>query len=754
MKLLLTTVGFFFTAALTAQDEVISPILNNPHVQQKTLKLKAAGNSIDSTFIYNIDTLDLPVWDDFSINKFMPYDAGYADANVTSQWYYRLMNNTNTIPQNPSFIFCDSSHAYHDSISVVGGIPTTSTTYFTTPNQVWVNELNTYPVQGQLRTLYQECYVLIDSIIDGIPDPDQDTVFYTGSPDFVQDSANVFFVDYTNPNTIWVDIYAYHNYRYAVNPWSLGVATLDGVDENGWPYDWGNTSAHESADVLTSRPINLAGKINVYLTFLYQAEGYGNAPEVEDSLILEWWLPDSNAWFPSGWYTLGAVTNDVWDTVHYAVPTAALDNGFRFRFRNWASTSGNLDHWHIDYVNLKDNDLPTVSNFSDLAISEPIHSILDTYTAVPWDHFINAIASEKMLDELKVRVYNSNITATNYANGGLEIRYGGILQGGSPYVLANPGITGEWTGNWEVGMNKYPYALASNYTFDQGVTAGPQAAFDIKLNIDAAVSGSNIYDVNDTTYLVQKFDNYYSYDDGSAEAAYGITGSHALLAYKFTAYEEDSLTGVLMHWVPSVDDHSDKAFLLTIWDDNAGQPGNIIYQDDYFNTHHPEYSGAINGFRYYTFMNGQYVDVPQTFYVGWEQIESVSMNIGLDWNTDNSDKIFRNTSGTWATSSYDASILMRPVFSTALNYTLGTDEEKQPEEVAVTVYPNPADDQVTIRINATDFTAVLIDISGRRVLSVTNETQLDLSDLNAGIYIIDIRDANGVSLYSGKLIKE
>ncbi len=752
MKLVLLSFLSFFSVSLLAQEEIVSPLGANPHITKKNFKTKS-GNSIDSSFIYNIDTLDLPVWDDFSINKFLPYDSDYTDGNVSSQWYYQLMNSTNTVPQNPAFKFCDSLKSHHDTIAVTAGIPSVYSYYFPTVQSVWVNNLNAYPVNGVLMNLYQECYVLVDSVIDGVPDPDQDTIWYTSNPDYVQDSANVFFVDYNDPNKIWVDDFAYHNYSYAKNPWSLGVATFDGLNENGWPYDFGNMSAHESADVLTSRPINLAGKTDVYLTFLYQSKGYGNAPETEDSLLLEWWLPDSNAWWPSQWYALGGEALDTWDTGYVAVTVAALDDGFRFRFRNWASTSGALDHWHIDYVNLEDNGLPTVSNFSDLAVSEPIHTLLDDYTAVPWDHFKNANASEKMIDTLKVKVYNSDLTPTNYANGGLEIRFGGILQGGSPFVLANPAITSEWTGNWEMGLNKYPYPLAANYTYNNSVTALPKATFDVKLNIDAAVSGANVFDVNDTTYFTQKFDNFYSYDDGSAEAAYGVTGSHSLLAYQFEAYEEDTLTGILIHWVPSVDDHSDKLFLLTIWNDNAGQPGTIIYQDDYFNTSHPEYSGAINGFRYYTFMNDQNIVVPEKFYVGWEQIESVSLNVGLDLNLDNSHRIFRNVSGTWQTSSYDASLLIRPVYSTALNYTLDLTEPENTDEISVSVYPNPVKNVLTVQTNLYSVQYSVYDMTGREVLS-GNEKEIEMSDLNSGVYIVQIKDSNGLSLYSGKVIKE
>lgn len=741
-----------FCAIISAQEE-IRPLTVNSNIYKEKKQLKS-NNNIDSSFVYNIDTLDLPVWDDFSLNKFIPYNSDFSDGNVTSIWYYQLMNSTNTMPQPANSIFCDSTHAHHDTVSVVSGIPTTTTDYFSTGVSVWVNDLSFHPVVGQMRTLFQECYVLVDSIIDGVPDPDQDTIWYTILPDFVQDSAHVFFVDYSDPNTIWADNFAYHNYTFAVNPWSLGVATFDGVDENGWPYDFGNESAHELADVLTSRPINLAGKTSVFLTFIYQQEGYGNAPETNDSLLLDWWLPDSNAWYPSGLSVPGGGTTDSWDTVHWAVPTQALDNGFRFRFRNYATTSGALDHWHIDYVLLEDNALPTPSNFSDLAVSMPINTFLKTYTSVPWDHFKNlSDVNAVMLDTLKVKVYNSDLTPTNYANGSMSVSYNAILQGGSPYTLANPAITSEWTGNWELGLNQYPYPLKSNYTYDNAVNTLPQAAFDIKLNIDAAVSASNIYDVNDTTYFVQDFRNYYAYDDGSAEAAYGITGSHSLLAYKFEAYEADTLTGILIHFVPSVYDHSDEQFLLTIWDDNNGQPGNIIYQDDYFNTHSPVYSGSVNGFKYYTFMNNQTVSVPEVFYVGWDQIGTVSLNVGLDLTVDNGDKIYRNTNGSWLTSSFDASLMIRPVFSTAMNYTLSVLPNNPLTDFTVQLFPNPTQNFVQINTSSENYSVMVFDLTGRQIINAENILEIDLSEFENGIYLVRVIDKQTQHTFTEKIVK-
>jgi hypothetical protein len=82
---------FFFSLLSVAQEEFVRPLLVNPNIGP-TFHQQRSGNTIDSTFVYNIDTLDLPVWDDFSISKFIPYNSGYTDGNVTSQLYYQLMN--------------------------------------------------------------------------------------------------------------------------------------------------------------------------------------------------------------------------------------------------------------------------------------------------------------------------------------------------------------------------------------------------------------------------------------------------------------------------------------------------------------------------------------------------------------------------------------------------------------------------------------------------------------------------------------
>lgn len=743
-----------FSAISGFAQEIVSPIAGNPSLYREVQAKSRAGTDLDSTFIYSVTSLNITdVWDDFSINKFVQYPPGYADANVTSQWYWCLMNQTNTVPEPDTVAFCDSTQAHHDSVFVVGSLASTFTYDFPVHN-IHVNDLNSYPISGTVMDLYDECYVLIDSVIDGVPDPDQDTVFYT--PQFVQDSIHLFFANLNDPSKIWMSNSACHNYTMPIDPWSLGVATFDGVDSTGHPYNFGAPNPYGGADTLTSKPINLFGTSNVFLQFLYQPKGHGNMPEDMDSLVVDFFLPDSNKWYSSGWYTNPPYVENQWDTAFIAVPVPFLDPGFKFRFRNYASLSGALDHWHIDYVQLYENPLLSVQSFKDLAVSYPLNTLLDEYTSVPWDHYLNLPSPNDQMDDTTfLQVWNSDVDATNVGpDMYLEVKYDGAVQGS--YQLPNPGGIPGWTSNWELGMNGFPFFTDTHHAFFDAPGNDTMATFDVKVNAHAAVAASNVYDVNDTTYFKQYFKNYYAYDDGSAEVAYGIQGSNSMLAYEFNAYEADTLTGILMHFVPSVNDVSGNIMLLSVWDDNNGEPGDLLYQDDFFLPHFPSYGGSKNEFKYYEFLNPSFpstIPVGEKFYVGWEQVDNESLNIGMDRNIVNNSKIWYNVSGSWIQSSQPGSLMMRPVFSTAINNTLSLDE-RDVDQMDITMYPNPATDKVAFNGLEGDFAISVYDMSGRKVLEQSNTALVDIAFLQSGVYVVDIRDKSGLSLFSDKLIIE
>ncbi|MFD1553840.1 hypothetical protein DNU06_09370 [Putridiphycobacter roseus] len=721
----------FLLPIISFGQETLGSLTYNVDIMP-AFKLKA-GNDLDSTFLFNYNNLEVPVFDDFSTNKWVKYAAEFNGSNVTSSLYYYLIEVSNSTPIDPAIVLCDS--AYRDTVYIVNdtvvGMVRTS---FTTGFDVVVNDLSVFPISGPIKKLYNECYTIVDTVIDGVLDVSPDTLEIANK--YYQDSARVFFADITN-NDIWIDDYACHNYKYGVVPKSLGVATFDGLNNNGYPYDFGSPNSYGEADFLTSKPINLLGKSNIYLSFLYQPRGLGNSPEAIDSLILEMYSPAADQWY-NVWGVSGDATDDVWGMAHLEITANTFkQNGFQFRFKNKASLSGNLDHWHIDYVNLRENSSVNDTIISDLAITYPIETLLKDYTAVPWDHYNNlSDPNIAMVPSYEMMVSNSDVVPKFTNAGTLEMD-------GNNFSLPVASL------NWNVGQNLYPFNVGLQpYAYPQNSSVD-KAEFDVKMNI--ATSSTNQHLENDTTYFTQYFRNYYAYDDASAESGYGLLDNNAEIAIKFEAYEADTLTGVLMKFVPNVSDVTGNVILLTVWGDDEGKPGDILYQDDFFKPHFPDYAAAKNQFKYYTFNDNKAIVVPKVFYVGFEQIEDKNLYLGFDKNNLNQDKNFYNTGSGWSNSSFPGSIMVRPVFSTGLNYTLNVVGEIETTQT-IAMYPNPVSQTLTIDGFQNTYSVQIHDVSGKLIYT-GNESHIDFVQFSSGFYLVSILDENKELLHRNKIIK-
>jgi len=278
-------------------------------------------------------------------------------------------------------------------------------------------------------------------------------------------------------------------------------------------------------------------------------------------------------------------------------------------------------------------------------------------------------------------------------------------------------------------------------------------AFDHEFTATAPFA--QLTNANDTTRGQQVFANYYAYDDGSAELAYGINGEQARLAVQFTSWEPDSLVAVQIHFVPTVLDHSDKIFLLTVWDDNNGRPGNVLYQDDFFFPSMPEYMHDRNLFWNYYFRDNIRIPVSGVFYVGWRQIEQDALNVGLDKNTNSQQKVFYSINGeiSWLNSSYSGSLMIRPVVSSKMNYQLSTDELMKEESTEdLVVYPNPFNNVINLS-EPGDGTVELFTLDGRKVLESEWQTEIRTDTVQTGMYMLVIRDKKGVVVNTHKIIK-
>lgn len=710
------------------QGEEVGPLTGNPLLYNKAAKQnalqKANAGTFDSTFIYFSDTLSLPFFDEFSTNHFETYDADYADPGVTFDKKYRILDNVTEVPI-PNDQYYTGLVTFRRTYDIV-------TSTYTDENfdtlQFKVGDLSSYPVSYATTDLYPPYYIY-DTV--GIADV-SDTVWIS-NPEFYQDSATQFFAELNNSDAYWLDKNAYHNYTFAVEPRSLGVVTFDGLDEFGYPYAIG-TSITNYADFLTSKPLDLAAldaSDSVYFSFLFQAEGFGDIPEPTDSLVLEFYAKDLDQW-KRVWSTSGMATTE-FQVGHIRVEDPIyFKKGFQFRFKNYGAMSGMLDQFHLDYVHLRALSGYQDTLFKDFAFVYPIGSLLKTYTSVPWDHFKNN-STGKMTNTLPIVVHNGSNLMENNQNGQVDISYNSVLEGS--FILNATLLSG---GNINYGANTTytsEHDLSAGYVFDITKT-GDHQVFDISATASAQFPN---FAQNDITTGVQYFANYYSYDDGSAEKAYGPTGNQARLAIKYNAYEADSLIGVNMHFVPSVNDVSNKLFLLTVWADAGGFPGAVLYEDNVFFPRQPIYGDYQNHFIQYFFKDTVKVAVGTSFYVGWRQFDADRLNIGLDANTDNSDKTFYSINGgiTWIPSTIPGSVMIRPVFSTNLDDELTTEEIAL--ERAVKIYPNPTSDEVKIEVTGDAYEGVEVYTIQGTLVRATDESSISLMDQPAGIYFFRVK---------------
>lgn len=714
-----------------AQQEEVGPIMGNPELQAKANNrfVKVNAGTFDSTFIYNQDTILLPIFDDFSSNKFQTYNADYSDPGVTFDKVYRVLDASN-VPI-PTGEFYTASVTYRRVFTV-----STSTSEFFdfTPVPLQIGNLATYPVGHVVTDCYPPFYIYDTISVPGGTDLSPDTIWIAG-PQVFQDSATQFFAPVADLSKIWIEKEAYHNFRFAVNPWSLGVATFDGLDEFGFPYDFGSTTTNY-ADHLTSKPIDMSGldaSDSVYFSFLYQSEGFGDVPESSDSLILEFYDKVNQNWIWM-WSTTGKPVED-FEVAHIRVDDPEFFvKGFQFRFVNYGGLSGSLDHFHIDYVNLRALSGYQDTLFKDYALVYPVNTLINDYTSVPWDHWKNNFAG-KMSSAVEVVVRNGSNIAENNQNGSTEILYGGSSEG--TFTLIGQTLSGGNINYDPRTVYESYHDFSTGYHFDENKT-GLSQRFDVVTKASAQFPN---FAQNDSTLTEQVFENYYAYDDGSAEKAYGPLGAQARLAVKYTPYEADSLIGVNICWVPSVDDVSNELFLVTVWADNGGEPGEVIYQDDFFFPRQPQYEYDRNIFTTYYFADTMKVAVDGPFYVGWRQFGASRLNVGLDKNIVNNDKTFYSVDGeaSWDQSTIPGSVMMRPIFSTGMDVSLGIQEDAIAAKPTIMVYPNPTNGIVTIDVDQSVYKGVEVyDLQGRLIVD-TELNQVDLSQNPNGIYLLKFK---------------
>ncbi len=546
---------------------------------------------------------------------------------------------------------------------------------------------------------------------------------------------------------LWTNNSVFINNTYAKGPTTIGVATFDAVDANGFHYSHASSVPFE-ADKLISQKIDLenADQNTTWLSFYYQPQGNGNAPELNDSLIL--YFQDDESQWNKVWYSTGMEFKYFRDSVLLIDPDRTRDtnefklvmvqvdsakyftDAFKFQFKNYASLAGdynpsaavNCDHWNIDYVFLDQARDENDTVFKDIAFVQPPNSFLRTYESVPWSHYDEVQKANLSKEYFYIRNnFNEefHIEATEFLMKDIEANH--MIDSFNVSAIDINPFYNLTSLDWQ--FSKDPF-----YQLEQD---------ELHVEYELRLTTNDDYPQNNSVFKDFHFSNYYAYDDGTAENAYGIEANGAKLAYRFTSHIADSLKGVDMYFLRvDPEDEAVDAFSLCVWADNNGVPGELLIEDGKV----PEFSNETNEFATYEFSRAIAVD--GTFYIGWIQKSAERINVGFDVNKKSQDNIFYDIYGTWENSSVSGSLMMRPLLGYVNTTSIKSEASKATE---LKIYPNPANNH--LYFSDLDYnenhTITIYNSMGTLLYQGEAEAQgIDVSQLTNGLYIVSLTSNN------------
>jgi len=598
-----------------------------------------------------------------------------------------------------------------------------------------------------------------------------------------------FFDDFSYGNVFpasdrWIDRYAYVNTDFPVYPVNIGVATLDAINDSGKMYPNAIPGPQTFiADHLTSRfirldsvfspvPKKLTPADSIYLSFYYQPQGRGLAPEISDSLILQFFYksgydsitPTDTIHIPDRWLT-------IWDSPGMALDTFYLNHGkyfmqavipitdtvhflkkkFQFRFYNRVSLASsaepswqsNCDQWNIDniYLNIGRNRFDTI--YPEIRFIYRPPSMLINYESMPYTQYC-----DDPTNEIKDTV---NILISNRDNQEHSCNYS--------YQITNPGGTftkvydgGSYTIKpfYSYGYVTYPPFAHPPVPFLFPISQADSASFLMTHVIRDNMPGSAF---GDTIMAYQRFRNYYAYDDGTPEAGYGLTPAGSKLAYRFRLNKSpDTLRAIQMFFNRTLGGNNQQFFQLCVWNDNAGKPGDTVYSDLVL----PWFADSLN--RFITYHLAEPLPLTGTFYVGWIQTTNDNLNVGFDRYNDHHQDIFYNVAGQWLNSSYSGSLLIRPIIGKPI--PLGTGD--QPSAVSnLLIYPNPCySSTLQVEVSGAAYSGPAVDKAFITIYNLFGQVMyrdrfsrtIEVSALPNGFYYLEIADSQHHPLSKGKFI--
>ena len=643
-----------------------------------------------------------------------------------------------------------------------------------------------------------------------------------------------FFDDFSQSNlypdsTKWTDNAVMVNDGFPLCPPNRNGATFDVLDANGRVYSYAISNPFVSEyltsvrirldSIMEPEPRALTPADSVYLSFYYQPQGTGTAPEEQDSLVLQFGLtterqeflfldyqtysiddvfaelqvdtlfPGDTIWSSvgcqEGMFTIvtdtltssmegsisvpcDSVFTTVADTTWYHIWSVAgerldafmaenddqlfkqvmipiLDakyfkDNFYFRFYNYASivnnslpaNRSNEDNWNIDFVYLNYNRSVNDTYYPMVTFSGQKPSFFNRYQSIPYRQYRNN-PNSSMRESLSIDI--ANLDAVDHD---INYYYKVDQIGGNQHYMRvlDPVTIRPYDEFGYLECPEYGESPACPYV-------GELFAMDMWIDSASFQISHYLYDsavnpplTDSMKYRVGLY-NYYAYDDGIPELGYGVSNAGGKFAVRFDISDYDTIQGVQLLFNHTLKDANDKYFDIMVCKDENGKPGDTLYT---MKNQRPQWQEQPYRFTYYKF--DRVVATANSFYIGIQQSSNSLINIGLDASIDNQQYNFVNTNGSWQPSNMHGSLMIRPVVGAS--YYIGV-EENGPStgSGALTVYPNPASDMLHLEGDFEGGQVSLFDLTGRRVYQGEYQHTIAVSNLNDGMYFIQVVTPEG-----------
>ncbi|MEM7370728.1 MAG: T9SS type A sorting domain-containing protein [Bacteroidota bacterium] len=571
-------------------------------------------------------------------------------------------------------------------------------------------------------------------------------VLRTGSPDTLSISASQPFFDdfssgdlypdsarwFTPLDLIKVPVITQH---VAVDPPSRGTVSFDGNNRFGVPYNSGSV-ASGITDQLLSHYIDLepySPANQLYLSFFLQPQGNGDRPETRDSFFVYVRTPSPAPNDYTKVFSLqGSSLTDFQQHIIHLDDPEFFHTGFQLLFQATGSQNGSLDEWHLDYVYLGLNRSASDTLYQDQSIVGVVQSPLSPYTALPVQHY----------QELMNPMTNPIFSLSNLANNGQSVTLTAELSDPVAFTPMLPPFNHQGT-----------LTLPGTGHSVEGLPIFGTQVFDelAALEMDVQLNGNNDQRPENNQLIVRyPIDSVLAYDDGERDGGFGLNQPLGF-GTQINLTKPDSVSAVWISFQPTMHFNQvsgtvtflkDHTFRLVIW--NQPHPDSTLVVQlsgmkvDYGDQPHSFIRYALNS----------PVSVPQTFWVGVQQVDGIGLGVGFDRTYDNDGLTFYDSLGHWVNPHLGGTLMIRPEMVNTQPISAGVKEAIPSSIPSVSIWPNPLDGrELTVLLNesslGTQYAFELLDVQGKqihqmnygRIASTQLSIQLPVS-LQAGLYII------------------